>query len=131
MDGVSPRQHDPLLRVSSNSATDSRGIAFGLQGNLYFPVVIAGLVSIGIFTALLLNTPYPIPKALVVAAIPFAATLLFVLLLINGKKPHYASDLFVSLTTDGSFGRPFGQPKHPVIRFSEVAAKNHKTTTPD
>ncbi len=103
---------------------DSRGIAFGLQGNLYLPVVVAGLVSIGVFTALLLNTAYPVPKAFAVATIPFGATLLFVLLLINGKKPHYAADLFASLTTDGSFGRPFGQPKHPVMAAMEKAEKN-------
>jgi hypothetical protein len=126
VDGVSPRQHDPLLRVLSNSAFDSRGIAFGLQGNLYFPVVISGLFSIGIFTLLLLKTGYPVPKALGIAAIPFAATLIFILLLLNGKKPHYASDLFLSFTSDGSFGRPFGQPKHPVIRSAEAAAKANK-----
>lgn len=112
------------MRVSSNSAMDSRGVAFGLQGNLYFPVVIAAVISIGIFTMLLLKTAYPVPKAFAVAAVPFAATLLFVMLFINGKKPHYASDLFGSLTTDGSFGRPFAQPKHPVIKATEKAEKS-------
>ena len=105
---------------------DSRGVAFGLQGNLYFPVVMAGVVSIAIFTALLVNTSFPVPKAFAVAAIPFAATLLFVLLFINGKKPHYAADIFASLTTDGSFGRPFGQPKHPVTKAMEKAEKNRR-----
>ena len=116
------------MRVSSNSANDSRGIAFGLQGNLYFPVVMAGIVSIAIFTMLLLKTAYPVPKAFAVAAVPFAATLLFVMLFINGKKPHYASDLFASLTTDGSFGRPFGQPQHPVKKATERATKEHQAT---
>ena len=103
-------------------------MAFGLQGNLYFPVVIAAVISIGIFTMLLLKTAYPVPKAFAVAALPFAATLLFVMLFINGKKPHYAADLFASMTTDGSFGRPFGQPKHPVITATERATKEHETT---
>lgn len=107
---------------------DSRGVAFGLQGNLYFPVVIAAVISIGIFTLLLVKTNYPVPKAFAIAAVPFAATLVFVMLLMNGKKPHYASDLFASLTTDGSFGRPFGQPKHPVIKATEKAAKGGQKT---
>ena len=56
-------------------------MAFGLQGNLYFPVVIAAVISIGIFTMLLLKTAYPVPKAFAVAALPFAATLWNILFL--------------------------------------------------
>lgn len=108
---------------------DSKGVAFGLQGNLYLPVVVAAVVSVGLFTVLLVNTSMPVPKAFAVASAPFAVTLLFVMLFLNGKRPHYAADLFASLTSDGGFSRPFVQPQHPVTRAMETAEKKREISS--
>jgi hypothetical protein len=106
-----------LISIDTNSADDSNGVAFKLEGNLYIPVVISALVSVGLLTVLIWGKAIPIATAFVVGATPFVATLLVVLSFFNGKRPHYASDLLAKYTTDESFMRhPQSQPLHPAKR---------------
>lgn len=119
-------QEDRLVSVDTNSADDSRGIAFGLQGNLYLPVALAAMVSIGSCTLLIYSSPYSIPVAIAIGAMPFVLTLLLVLTFFNGKPPHFAGDWLESLGGPGNFRRvPQGQPTHPEQRLA--AAKARKT----
>lgn len=110
--------HEPMLTVvETNSADDSKGIAFGLSGNLFLPVVAAGLVSVGMISVLLWKQAAPVPVAVLAGSIPFAVTLGIVVLFFQNKPPHHAADFLESLTTDESFGRhPGSQPIHPTAR---------------
>lgn len=106
-----------LVTIDTNSADDSAGVAFKLEGNLYIPVVISAMVSVGLLTVLIWGKSIPIPTAFAAGITPFGATLFVVLAFFNGKRPHYASDLLAKLTTDESFMRhPQSQPEHPVRR---------------
>lgn len=104
---------EPLLRTETNSADDSSGVAFGLQGNLFLPVVAAGVVSIGLLSVCLL-AGVSILAALTTSAIPFVATLVVVKLFLNDKPPHYMTDIWDSALSDGTFARHIHHPPHPV-----------------
>ena len=109
-----------LVTIDTNSADDSTGVAFKLEGNLYIPVVISAMVSVGLLTVLIWGKAIPIPTAFAVGISPFAATLFVVLSFFNGKRPHFASDLLAKHTTDESFMRhPQSQPEHPARRIEK------------
>ncbi len=111
----------------TNSADDSSGVAFRLDGNLYIPVTGAALVSVGLLTGLIWAGAVPMPMAFLVAAIPFAGTLFVVLTFFQGREPHYAADWLAERTTDGSFVRhPQAQPVHPMERLAEQLSKGGK-----
>ena len=113
-----------LVGVDTNSADDSSGIAFGLQGNLYLPVALAAMISIGCTTLLIYSSDFSIPIAIAIGAMPFTVTLLLVLTFFNNKPPHFASDWLESLGGPGNFRRvPQGQPKHPEQRLEAAKAK--------
>lgn len=109
-----------LITIDTNSADDSAGVAFKLEGNLYIPVVISAMVSVGLLTVLIWGKAIPMPTAFAVGITPFAATLFIVLSFFNGKRPHFASDLLAKHTTDESFMRhPQSQLTHPANRTSK------------
>lgn len=114
---MSGRKETVLTHIETNSADDSKGIAFGLSGNLFLPVVAAALVSMGLVSILLWKHTVSVPMALLAGSIPLAATLAIVIGFFQNKPPHHATDLLESLTTDESFVRhPFSQPPHPAKR---------------
>lgn len=116
-----------LIVVDTNSADDSKGVAFKLEGNLYLPVIFSALVSVGLLTMLIWGQVFSIPEAFLIASLPFATTLFIVLTFFNGKNPHYASDLFESLTTDKSFvRRSRSQPIHPKVALENLVEKRRK-----
>jgi hypothetical protein len=113
-----------LISIDTNSADDSTGVAFKLEGNLYIPVVISAMVSVGLLTLLIWGKAVPIPTAFAVGIAPFGATLFVVLAFFNGKRPHFASDLLAKYTTDESCMRhPKSQPEHPGIRVQQTQQK--------
>ena len=92
------------LRLSdTNAADDSAGSAFGLDGNLFMPVVASAALSIGVILVLFgffhlywwLRFP--------LGAVPFVLTLAYVLLLKQGKPPGYDRDLFELWITGSGF----------------------------
>ncbi|MES2704985.1 MAG: hypothetical protein V4726_00120 [Verrucomicrobiota bacterium] len=109
---------DPVLTVvETNSADDSKGIAFGLSGNLFLPVAASAVVSLGLVTILLWKHATSVPVAIFAGSVPLLATLAIVIGFFQNRPPHYAADLLESLTTDESFVRhPFAQPPHPAKR---------------
>ena len=113
-----------LVSVDTNSADDSKGIAFGLSGNLFLPVIASGVVSIVLVTILLWSQAFGIVGSVVFGALPFALTLLLVTTFFQGKPPHYAGDWFESLTSDGCFVRhSYGQPMHPLEKALKQVAR--------
>lgn len=117
----------PLVSVDTNSADDSKGIAFGLSGNLFMPVIAGGVASVVLVTVLLWSQAFGIVGSVVIGAIPFALTLLIVTTFFQNKPPHHARDWFESLTADGSFARhPYGQPLHPMEKALKEARRRQK-----
>ena len=116
-----------LIAIDTNSADDSSGIAFGLQGNLYLPVALAAMVSIGTITILTYSSSFSIPMAFAIGLMPFMFTLLLVLTFFNHKPPHFAGDWLGSLGGPGNFRRvPQGQPIHPEERLANAKARKMK-----
>lgn len=106
-----------LTVIDTNSADDSKGIAFGLSGNLFLPVAASAVVSLGLITLLLWKHAASVPIAVLAGIVPLAATLAVVLGFFQNKPPHYAADLLESFTTDEAFVRhASAQPIHPAKR---------------
>lgn len=93
-----------LRFTDTNAADDTAGRAFGLDGNLYLPVVLTGVGGIGLFgiLGLVLRLPYAVAGA--VAATPCGLTLVWVLLLRRGKPAGYDRDKLEDLVGGGDFG---------------------------
>lgn len=81
-----------LRFTDTNAADDSAGRVFGLDGNLYLPVVIAGLASAGIFALLTLGLHTNIALAATAAAIPLGLTLGWILVFKHGRPAGYDCD---------------------------------------
>lgn len=94
-----------LRHTDTNAADDSRGRVFGLDGNLYLPVVVAAVAALGIFAivGLLLNAGWII--AGVVAGTPLMLVLAWAIFLRNGRPPAYDRDLIEQLLGGGNFSR--------------------------
>lgn len=94
-----------LRHTETNASDDSSGRAFGLDGNLYLPVLLAVFAALGIFgsLAVLLHVSYLLAGA--VAGSPLAGVLGWVLLLRHGKPAGYDRDLIEHLLGAGSFTR--------------------------
>lgn len=83
------------LRITdTNSANDSKGRAFGLEGNDFIYVLVAFVVALGLY--LLLNVLLGVGKlpALVVALPFLLGPLAWVLFLRHNKPDGYAEDWF-------------------------------------
>jgi hypothetical protein len=92
-----------LRLTETNAADDSGGSVWGLDGNLFMPVVASAAISIGILLLLFgLFHVYWLVSGLI-AGVPFAGTLTYVLLFKQGKPPGYDRDLFDLWTTGRGF----------------------------
>ena len=94
-----------LRFTDTNAGDDSAGRAFGLDGNLYLPLVIAGMAAVGVFALLGLVLHVSYPLAGVGAAFPLGGTLGWALLLKHGKPAGYDRDKLDDLLGGGGFTR--------------------------
>ncbi len=94
-----------LRHTDTNAADDSRGRAFGLDGDLYLPVVIAALLSLalGALLALWLHAGWLL--AGIVAALPIGLTLFWVIVLRHGRPPGPDRDWLDQKFGGGNFTR--------------------------
>jgi hypothetical protein len=111
-----------LRLTDTNAADDSAGSVWGLDGNLFMPVVASAALSIGLLLVLFGAFHVHWLASVLIAAVPFGATLAYVLLFKQGKPPGYDRDLFETWTTGRGFGfnagqqarfRPRALPPHP------------------
>lgn len=97
------------LRVTeTNSADDNAGRAFGLDGNLYLPIlitVVGGILAAGVGLLVLHTTLLP---TLIVAGAPAVGVSLWVALLRHGRPPGYDRDLVETWIGHGDFS-PSGE----------------------
>lgn len=94
-----------LRHIETNSADDSSGRAFGLEGNLYLPVLLAMMSGLVLFAILgvLLGINYGVAAA--ITSLPVAAVIAWVLLLKQGKPKGYDRDLIEQWLGGADFTR--------------------------
>ncbi len=93
-----------LRLTETNSADDSAGKTWGLEGNLFW--FVAGGAFAAVVTLLLLFSVcrWPLLSAAIPALIPLGLALLYALALRQGKPPGYDTDLFELWLKGSGFG---------------------------
>lgn len=81
-----------LRYIDTNSANDSDGRAFGLDGNLYLPVVCAVIGALGAFAALVLGLGLHVLPAGLVVGVPVSAVIAWAVVLRNGRPAGFDVD---------------------------------------
>ena len=99
-----------LRFTETNSADDSAGKTWGLEGNLFWFVAGGGFASVVILLLLFSMLRWTLLSALVPSLIPIGLALLYVFAFRQGKPPGYDVDLFELWLK----GRGFG-PESPRI----------------
>jgi hypothetical protein len=118
---MSDRTSSHELRFTeTNSADDSAGKTWGLEGNLFW--FVAGGAFAGVLTLLLLFSiwRWSLLNAALPALIPLGLSLLYALVLRQGKPPGYDIDLFELWLKGSGFGP---QPSRDIAR--QVSASHH------
>ena len=96
---------DELRQTDTNAADDSAGRAFGLDGNLYLPVVLALLGGLGVFCLFtMVLHANPLASGLLVA-LPLGAVLGWALLLKHGRPAGHDRDWLQQRLGGGDFTR--------------------------
>lgn len=86
------------LRITdTNSANDSRGRAFGLEGNDFIYVLIAFIVALALYLVFSFVLRVGMAVALLFSVPVFLATAAWVLLFRHNKPDGYAEDFFDDL----------------------------------
>lgn len=111
-----------LRFTETNSADDSAGKTWGLEGNLFW--FVAGGAFAAVLTLLLLFSAFrwPLLSAAVPALIPLVLSLLYALALRQGKPPGYDTDLFELWLKGPGFGP---QPPRP----TNIGARSTSAST--
>ena len=109
-----------LRFTDTNAADDSAGRVFGLDGNLYLPVVFGLVAGVLMFAGLgFAGAGYPLAGA--VAAIPVGGSLVWVLGLRQGKPAGYDRDKLDQLLGGADFTK----------EASSITHTNTHATAPD
>ena len=83
-----------LRLTDTNAADDSAGSVWGLDGNLFMPVVASAALSIGLVLILFSVLHIAWWLSFPIGLLPFVGTLGYVLFFKQGKPPGYDRDLF-------------------------------------
>lgn len=107
---------DGLRITDTNSANDSRGRAFGLEGNDFVYVLIGFVVALGLF--LLLTVLFGVGKIVsLVLTLPFLLGPLGWIVFLRHNKPEgYAEDWFDQKFNGAGFGLASNAQPAPVVR---------------
>ena len=97
-----------LRFTETNSADDSTGKTWGLEGNLFWFVTGGAFVSVITLLLLFSVCRWSLPSALIPSLIPLGLALLYALALRQGKPHGYDTDLFELWLKGPGFG-----PEHP------------------
>ena len=115
------REEERLLSVPGNVGRESRGVAFGLQGNLAFPVLGGVFVGFFLFQVLVDEAQLPFGLILLVSALPAFLAFAFVMFFFQGKPPHYLGDLIADALSKSVVERANRQPEHPELMARKTA----------
>ena len=108
-----------LRFTEANSADDSAGKTWGLEGNLFWFIVGGAFASVVILLLLFSVSHWTLLSALVPSLVPIGLALLYVLAFRQGKPAGYDTDLFELWLK----GRGFG-PEIPRISSSSTSASD-------
>jgi hypothetical protein len=112
-----------LLSVPGHIGKESKGVAFGLQGNLAFPVLGGFFVGVFIFQVLANEAVLPFGLMLLASALPAFFAFAFVMFFFQGKPPHYLGDLIADALGEPVITRLERQPEHPREIARKIAQK--------
>lgn len=93
-----------LRFTETNSADDSTGKTWGLEGNLFWYLVGGGFASVITLLLLFSVWRWSFVAALIPAAVPLALTLLYILAFRQGRPAGYDTDLFELWLKGSGFG---------------------------
>jgi hypothetical protein len=104
-----------LLRITdTNSANDSKGRAFGLEGNDFIYVLVAFVVALALYLVFAFVLRVGMATALLFSVPVFLATAAWVLLFRHNKPEGYAEDWFDDLMNGEGWSLVTGaQPVRP------------------
>ena len=110
------------LRITdTNSANDSKGRAFGLEGNDFLYVLIAFVVALGLYLVLTALLRVGLGVAFVFTGPIVAVPLAWVVLLRHNKPAGYAADWFDQrISGEGFSFAPRAQPSRPATEGPHV-----------
>ncbi len=100
---MSDRKHE-LRFTETNSADDSAGKTWGLEGNLFWYLVGGSFASVITLLLLFSVWRWNLVSALIPAAAPLALTLLYILAFRQGRPSGYDTDLFELWLRGSGFG---------------------------
>lgn len=113
-----------LRLTDTNAADDSAGSVWGLDGNLFMPVIASAALSIGILLVLFSALHVHWLVSTLLGAIPFAVTLAYILLFKQGKPPGYDRDLLELWTSGRGFSLTISnQPKFRPLAFQNETTR--------
>jgi hypothetical protein len=103
--------------TDTNSADDSKGKTWGLDGNLFWYLIGGAFGSVVLMLLLFSAYRMSFMESTAVAAIPLTLTLVYIFVFRQGKPPRYDMDCLEYWLFGKGFN-PCGQPKtqHPLIR---------------
>jgi hypothetical protein len=111
-----PNMNETLNYTDSRPRARSTGHAFGFEGNLGMPVVISGMLSVFILTMLLNgDNGMPLLAKFLLALLPTALTIAYIMGLRSRRPPRFDLDLLASWVNGRSFQPARIQPRHPFI----------------
>ena len=103
-----------LRFTETNSADDSAGKTWGLEGNLFWYLVGGAFASVLTLLLLFSVWRWSLVSALLPAAVPITLTLLYILAFRQGRAPGYDTDLFELWLRGPGFGPSApAQDTHP------------------
>ena len=108
--------NETLIYSDTRPRARSIGHAFGFEGNLGMPVVISGMLSVFILTMLLNgDNGMPLLAKFLLALLPTALTIAYIMGLRSRRPPRFDLDLLASWVNGRSFQPARIQPRHPFI----------------
>jgi hypothetical protein len=106
--------NDTLIYTDARPRAKSTGHAFGFEGSLGLPVIIAAMFSVFLLTMLFSgNNQAPIPLKFLVSFAPTVLTAGYIILFRNRRPPRFDLDLLASWVNGQSFSPAKLQPRHP------------------
>ena len=99
--------------TDTNSADDSAGSTWGLEGNLFWYLIGGGFASVMTMLLLFSMWRWSLLSALVPAAAPISVALLYVLVFRQGRPSGYDTDLFELWLKGPGFGPKPTAPLEP------------------
>lgn len=101
--------------TDTNSADDSKGRTWGLDGNLFWYLIGGGFASVIIMLLLFSTYRFSFLDSAAIAAVPLTLTLIYVFGFRQGKPPRYDLDcLEYWLAGKGFSPEPQARIQHPL-----------------